>query len=191
MHPSKIKELEYELKHETNQQKKIDDMPKMIGMFFYNIPNGEEEQARTLEIKQLKSGKWAMKQYDKSGRSFWFRKQLADEKYGPGKWWEPKMKEDMNQSQVGTISQSTASDVTISNPDGTKTTVPVKSGLLAKDPQSGRLVLNKSAVKANQPTQQGNQNQNPFATGQKVAINSDIEHKDQTLEDILKIAGLK
>lgn len=191
MHPDKIKELEYELRHETAAQKAIDSRPKMIGMFFYNVPAGQEDEAKTLEIKQTSSGKWAMKRYDKSGRSFLFRKELADKKFGPGKWWQPKVTE--NGVQTGTISQATASDVTVNNPDGTKTVVPINSGLLSKD-ATGKLVLNKAAVKPGQapaPGQQTQQNKSPFQPGQKVAINSSVDHEQQALEDILKIAGLK
>lgn len=176
MHPDKRKELEYELRHETVAQHHQDSKPKMIGMFFYNVPAGKESEAAALDIKKTSSGKWAMKRYDKSGRSFNYRKNLADQKFGAGKRWEPQVKEDG--VQTGTISQSSATDVTVANPDGTKTVVPVNSGLLSKD-ASGKLTLNKAAVKPGQPpapTQQG-ANKSAFQPGQKVAINSSIEHE--------------
>ena len=46
---------------------------------------------------------------------------------------------------IGKVSQTTDKDVTIDNPDGTKTVVPVSSGLLSKD-DKGQLILNKAAA---------------------------------------------
>ena len=69
-----------------------DSGPKVVAWWFYDVPAGQEEMAAALSIKQTKSGKWAMKQYDKSGRSFTHKKGIADEKFGPGKQWVPKNK---------------------------------------------------------------------------------------------------
>jgi hypothetical protein len=63
--------------------------PQLKGMFFYNVPQGEEEKAASYGIKPTKSGKMAMKIYDTSGRSTSFRKQQADQEFGQGKWWSP------------------------------------------------------------------------------------------------------
>jgi hypothetical protein len=76
-----------------------DSGPKVVAWWFYDVPAGQEEMASALSIKQTKSGKWAMKQYDKSGRSFTHRKGIADEKFGPGKQWIPK-NEGMAETQL-------------------------------------------------------------------------------------------
>ena len=76
-----------------------DSGPKVVAWWFYDVQPGQEEMASALSIKQTKSGKWAMKQYDKSGRSFTHRKGIADEKFGPGKQWIPK-NEGMAETQL-------------------------------------------------------------------------------------------
>jgi hypothetical protein len=83
-----------------------DSGPKVIAWWFYDVQPGQEEMASALSVKQTKSGKWAMKQYDKSGRSFTHRKGIADEKFGPGKQWVPKNK---GMAEGG---------ITLPNPDG-------------------------------------------------------------------------
>ena len=64
--------------------------PKMIGMYFYDVPAGKESLARASGLKQTKSGKWAITQYDTSGATFNDLKQKADVRIGTGKWWAPK-----------------------------------------------------------------------------------------------------
>ncbi|MDD5150390.1 MAG: hypothetical protein PHC28_07875 [Flavobacterium sp.] len=80
----KRKELEYELRHETEQTNDI----KAIGMYMYRIPPGQEDIASSLAIKKTKNGKFGMIKYNKSGRSFMYRKQLADKEFGEGYWVE-------------------------------------------------------------------------------------------------------
>jgi hypothetical protein len=89
-------------------------------------------------------------------------------------------------TEVGKVSQATASDVTVDNPDGTKTVVPVKSGMLSKD-DKGNLVLNKAAALAtSSSTSSSTPQQQPIKPGQQVQINNS---KDE-LSMIKKNAGL-
>lgn len=64
--------------------------------------------------------------------------------------------------EEGSIEKVTVTDVTINNPDGTKTVAP--TNLLQKD-ASGKLVLNKSNLNGANPAQQ-----NPVKAGEKVSI---------------------
>lgn len=66
------------------------DKPQMVGMFFYNVQPGQENEAAALGIKQTKSGKWAKTKYSTSGRTFGMQKDQADKAFGVGKWWAPK-----------------------------------------------------------------------------------------------------
>lgn len=86
----KRRELEHELGHEDRLARQQDAKPQMIGMYFYDVPAEKEQDARVYGIKKTKSGKFAMVQYDKSGRTFAYNKNLADKEFGPGKWWSPK-----------------------------------------------------------------------------------------------------
>jgi hypothetical protein len=63
---------------------------RMVGMFFYNVQPGQEQEAASLGVKKTKSGKWAKTKYNTSGRTFGFQKDLADKAFGVGKWWAPK-----------------------------------------------------------------------------------------------------
>lgn len=54
------------------------DKPK--GMYFYNVPQGKEQDAYNLGLKQTKSGKWYSKSPNMS----------ADKQFGKGRYWEPK-----------------------------------------------------------------------------------------------------
>ena len=67
-----------------------DDQPVMTGMYFYDVKPDQEEDAEWIGVKKTKSGKWALIQYDSSGRTFNWKKQRADQKFGPGKFWSPK-----------------------------------------------------------------------------------------------------
>lgn len=86
---------------------------------------------------------------------------------------------------VSKISAATAKDVTIDNPDGTKTIVPLGSGMLSKDEQ-GNLVLNKAAAaQANQQAAAGGQQQQqPIKPGQQVRISS------EPVEDVHRIGAV-
>jgi hypothetical protein len=64
--------------------------PKMVGMYFYDVKPGQEEDAQWIGVKKTKSGKWALVQHDTSGATFRHKKHLADLKFGPGKFWSPK-----------------------------------------------------------------------------------------------------
>ena len=63
---------------------------RMVGMFFYNVPAGKEQEAASLGVKQTKSGKWAKTKYNTSGRTFSMQKDMADKAFGDGRWWAPK-----------------------------------------------------------------------------------------------------
>jgi hypothetical protein len=73
--------------------------PKMIGMYFYDVPAGKEGLARASGLKQTKSGKWAITQYDTSGATFNDLKRKADVRIGTGKWWAPKQVSEGEHSQ--------------------------------------------------------------------------------------------
>ena len=66
------------------------EKPQMVGMFFYNVQPGQENEAAALGIKKTKSGKWAKTKYNTSGRTFGMQKDQADKAFGVGKWWAPK-----------------------------------------------------------------------------------------------------
>ena len=86
----KRKEMEYELGHE----KQFSQKPKMVGMYFYNVPADQEQTASVYGVNKTKSGKFALIKYDKSGKQFGYNKAKADSYFGPGKWWEPSKTED-------------------------------------------------------------------------------------------------
>jgi len=85
-------EMEYELGHEdkNNGWGHSSKKPKMLGMYFYNVPAGKEDLARASGLKQTKSGKWALTKYDTSGETFRDHKRKSDIRIGKGTWWEPK-----------------------------------------------------------------------------------------------------
>lgn len=162
----KRQELEYELRHEKNNDQ---SRPILKGYYFYNIPaDANMNEVASLGIKPTKSGRYAMAIYDKSGYSTQYRKQIADSKFGEGKWWSPNKKTNENTGQTtpaqtlngpattGQITQVTDKDVTIDNKNGTKTVVSSDSGLLSKD-ATGKLTLNKTAVTNQQKPTVGQQ----------------------------------
>lgn len=67
----------------NNQQK---NKPVLVGMYLYNVRPGEEEVAAHLGVKQIGSGRWALKIYNTSGYRTNFRKNEADRNFGPGTW---------------------------------------------------------------------------------------------------------
>ena len=85
----KRREMEHELGHEDEWQRQQDAKPVMVGMYFYNVPDGMEGEAASYGVKQTKSGKWAKTKYNKSGRTWGFQKDLADKAFGTGRYWEP------------------------------------------------------------------------------------------------------
>lgn len=64
--------------------------PVMIGMYFYDVPPGNEDAARATGLKQTKSGKWGLTKYTTSGATFNTMYRRAKIIFGDGKWWEPK-----------------------------------------------------------------------------------------------------
>ena len=86
--------MENELGSEDKPKNKIQftpnqKTPKLVGMYFYDIPPEKESTAIALGVKKTKSGKWALTQYDTSGDWFSGKKRKADAFLGKGKWWEP------------------------------------------------------------------------------------------------------
>lgn len=71
-------------------QRRQDAMPKIKAWVFYDVKPGQEDMASIYKIRKLKNGKWAMPEYDKSGRTYAFQRNQADKIFGPGKRWEPK-----------------------------------------------------------------------------------------------------
>lgn len=187
----KRREMQHELGHEDEQNRREASKPKLLGYYFYNVPMDDRDTAATYGIKQLKSGKWAMPIYDKSGASTAHRKRLADEIYGQGKWWSPnekKVKEDG--SSVGTVTQVSDKDVSFKDDKGIETKVPVNTGLFSKDEKTGQLTFNKAAALAAQGQKTGGQpqQQNQMAKpGEKIQINASV---DNELDSIKKFAGL-
>ena len=154
----------------------------LVGMYFYNILPEDIEQATSLGIKELKSGKWALKKYDTSGRTFAHNYSLANESFGEGRWWASSNVKEANVQQTpGKISQVSGDKVTIDTQDApgvtTKTTLP--SSYLMKSPD-GKLALNKAAI-TKMPGKPGN---TAPQAGQSVQISNDIN-------DIKKLSGLK
>lgn len=188
----KRRELEHELRHEDEWNKKQASMPKLIGYYFYNVPSDDVDTAASYGIKKLKSGKWGMPIYDKSGNSTAYRKRLADDAYGKGRWWEPKAKVKEDGPSVGTITNVSDKDVTFKDPSGIETKVPSTSGLISKD-DKGNLVFNKAAAlsqtQQQKPAQQPQQ-QKLAQPGQKVQINNSVE-EDSELAIIMRHAGLQ
>jgi hypothetical protein len=82
------------------------DRPVLVGMYFYNVPAGQEDTAAQYGVKQTKSGKWAKAKYTTSGRSFDMQKQGADREFGQGRWWQPQT----NESQLNELSPQTLAD---------------------------------------------------------------------------------
>lgn len=116
--------------------------PNLIAWVFYNVKPGQEDQAATLNIRKLKSGKWAMPVYDKSGATYRFQRNKADQVFGPGKRWDIK-KEQSNVAETATAGGTSAGMVSVGavyknkpgktpkNKDGTaKNALDMKANLL-------------------------------------------------------------
>jgi len=73
-----------------HQRSSSHHQPTMTGMYFYDVKPDQEEDAEWIGVKKTKSGKWALVQHDSSGSTFRYKKRLADQKFGPGKFWSPK-----------------------------------------------------------------------------------------------------
>lgn len=189
--------MEHELKHEDNWNQKQASKPKLLGYYFYNIPSDDRDTAKSYGIKQLQSGKWAMPIYDKSGNSTAYRKRLADDAYGQGKWWEPKAK--VNETDVpstpsnptsstgntATVSAVTPTDITIKTAGG-EIKSPINSGAFYK--QDGKLMVNKDVILNPKNQTPGSSSQSQLAkAGDKVQINASV---DNELDTIKKIAGI-
>lgn len=71
---------------------KVENKQELIGMFYYDVQHEQEKEAFALNIKKLKSGKYALKMYDKNNTTFLKNKEEADRQFGDGKWWEPAKK---------------------------------------------------------------------------------------------------
>jgi hypothetical protein len=86
----KRQELQHELGHEDDWERQRQSKPTVVAWVFYDVKPGQEEQAAMYKIRQLKNGKWARPEYDKSGRTYAFHRNEADKVFGPGKRWVPK-----------------------------------------------------------------------------------------------------
>lgn len=70
--------------------------PNMVGITFFNVPSGKEEEARKVGLTQLKSGKWGFKhRFDKNTISVASDREksavsAAEAIFGKGRYWEPK-----------------------------------------------------------------------------------------------------
>jgi hypothetical protein len=105
--------------------------PKMVGMYFYDIKPGQEEDAQQIGVKKTKSGKWALVQHDTSGATFRHKKHLADLYFGSGKFWSPKNE-----------------GVSLPNPDGS---YPPGAHTPEKQQELNQWVSQKITVDVNQP----------------------------------------
>lgn len=205
----KRRELEHELRHEDEWNKKQASMPKLLGYYFYNVPSNDVDTAASYGIKKLKSGKYGMPIYDKSGNSTAYRKRLADDAYGKGKWWEPKSKvkeagptstptvgtigstpgSTSNKPSTGTVTNVSKDNITIQDPKTkVSTTMPVNpqtQGAFSKSPD-GKLIVDKTKL-----SQAGSSSQQTLAKpGQQVQINNSVE-EDNELATIMRHAGLQ
>ena len=70
--------------------------PNMVGITFFNVPSGKEEEARKAGLTQFKSGKWGFKhRFDKNTISVASDREkstvnAAEAIFGKGRYWEPK-----------------------------------------------------------------------------------------------------
>ncbi|NDG30355.1 hypothetical protein EB118_09820 [bacterium] len=71
----KRREMEHELGHEVEPRR---EKPK--GMYFYTVPPMDLFKAKSLGLRQSRSGKWYSTRPNPQ----------ADKEFGPGKYWEPK-----------------------------------------------------------------------------------------------------
>jgi hypothetical protein len=86
-----------------HQRSSSHHQPTMTGMYFYDVKPDQEEDAEWIGVKKTKSGKWALVQHDTSGATFRYKKRLADQKFGPGKFWSPK-KESISETMKSKLS---------------------------------------------------------------------------------------
>lgn len=82
-----------------HQRSSSHHQPTMTGMYFYDVKPDQEEDAEWIGVKKTKSGKWALVQHDTSGATFRYKKRLADQKFGPGKFWSPKKDNHFQENQ--------------------------------------------------------------------------------------------
>lgn len=78
------------LEDEDDYERRHRVKPKVVAWVFYDVKPGQEDMASIYKIRQLKNGKWAMPEYDISGRTYAFQRNQADKIFGKGKRWEPK-----------------------------------------------------------------------------------------------------
>lgn len=70
--------------------------PNMVGITFFDVPSGKEEEARKVGLTQLKSGKWGFKhRFDPQVISVASDREkstvsAAESIFGKGRYWEPK-----------------------------------------------------------------------------------------------------
>lgn len=154
----------------------------LVGMYFYEVLPEDIEQAISLGVKPLKSGKWALKKYDSSGRTFAHNYNRANEIFGEGLWWSSPSMHEANMPTAGKISQVSGDKVTIDTQDApgvtTKTTLPLAR--LTKTPDGKFSVSLAKADLAKPITAQTNKPQ----TGQAVQVSNDIN-------DLKKLSGIK
>jgi hypothetical protein len=62
---------------------------KLTAIYFYNVPAGMEDEARAAGLSLTKNGKWGLKQYNKSGRTFAHQSNVASAKFGKPRIWHP------------------------------------------------------------------------------------------------------
>ena len=62
---------------------------RLTAIYFYNVPGGMEDEARAAGLSLTKNGKWGLKQYNKSGRTFAHQSNVASQKFGKPRIWHP------------------------------------------------------------------------------------------------------
>jgi hypothetical protein len=62
---------------------------RLTAIYFYNVPAGMEDQARAAGLTLTKNGKWGLKQYNKSGRTFAHQSNVASQTFGKPRIWHP------------------------------------------------------------------------------------------------------
>ena len=82
----KYRELQHELGHELNPPRQ-----KPKGMYFYTVRPMDLFKAKSLGLKQSRSGKWYSA----------IPNPQADKEFGPGKYWEPKNESQKKQVPIG------------------------------------------------------------------------------------------
>lgn len=96
MNPRRAAQIRNELRDEDRQIRSTNkkEMPKLTGMYFFDVKQGQEKDASNLGITKTKKGKWVKKIYNTSGRTSQNAVDSANKLFGKGKFWMPESYKD-------------------------------------------------------------------------------------------------